>query len=80
MQNEIKYDRRYDGNHDEAAERAFDADERFYRDEQREERAGGLFARRDDDAIEGRQSDYPTTCRVAAPFDAILTAFLKGAR
>jgi hypothetical protein len=79
MQNEIIYDRRYDGNHDEAAERAFDADERRYRDEEREERAGGLFARRDDDAIEGRQSDNPT-CRVAAPFDAILNAFLKGAR
>jgi hypothetical protein len=45
MPNEIIYDRRYDGNHDESAERAFDLEERRY-----------VRERCDDDAIEGRNA------------------------
>jgi hypothetical protein len=43
LENEHTYDRRYDGNHDDSAERAFDLEERRY---QRE--------RHDEDAIEAR--------------------------
>jgi hypothetical protein len=66
MQNEIIYDRRYDGNHDEAAERAFELEERSY---QRE--------RHDDDAIEGRAE---ANTHVAAPFATALNGFFDAPR